>query len=71
MNIITFFLVLTIFWVITIFLALPIGINVPQKIKKGHADSSPSNPRVGLKLLVTFLISIVLTIIYWYIVSIL
>ncbi|MBP7189688.1 MAG: DUF1467 family protein [Rickettsiaceae bacterium] len=68
MNIITFLLVLMIFWVFTIFLALPIGIRMPDKIKKGHANSAPSNPRIGLKLLITFLISVVLTIIYWYIV---
>ena len=60
-----------IFWVITIFIALPIGIKVPQMQQKGHADSAPDKHYVGLKLLITFLISAILTAIYWYVVDVL
>lgn len=68
MNIMSFILVCTVFWIFTIFIALPIGINIPKTPKIGHADSAPIKPRMGLKLLITFLISIVLTLIYWYII---
>ena len=69
MNIMTFLLVLTVCWVFTIFIALPIGISIPKETTKGHADSAPIKPRMELKLLITFLISIVLTLIYWYIIT--
>lgn len=68
MNIITFTLVCTVFWVFTIFIALPIGITTAKKTPLGHADSAPIKPRLGLKLLITFAISIVLTLLYWYII---
>lgn len=66
MNPMTFLLVLTIFWIISIFIALPIGIKMPNEPEIGHADSAPSYHRFGIKILVTFLISLVATSIYWY-----
>lgn len=67
MNIVNFTLVLTVFWIILIFTFLPIGIKFPQKHGTGHADSSPIKSYIGMKLLISFIISFVLTIIYWYI----
>ena len=68
MNPMTFILVLTIFWVISIFISLPIGIKIPEKPKAGHASSAPSRHNIGAKMLITFLISLVSTFIYWYII---
>lgn len=68
MNPMTFILVLTIFWVITIFISLPIGIKVPTRPKIGHASSAPSHHKLGMKVLITFAISLAATFIYWYII---
>lgn len=69
MNIMSFILVLTVFWVFFIFIFLPIGIKTHKNPVIGHADSAPINPNLGLKMVISFIISIVLTIIYWYIVT--
>ncbi len=69
MNIMTFIIVLAIFWVITVFMILPIGSRPPEKPGLGHADSAPEKSYMGIKLLVSFSISLVLTMVYWYVVS--
>jgi predicted secreted protein len=67
-NIMTFIIVLTIFWVITVFMILPIGAKPPEKPALGHADSAPEKSYMGIKLLASFSISLVLTMVYWYVV---
>jgi len=47
-------------WVVILFMVLPWGVRVPDKIEPGHADSAPENPQIGLKLLVTTVISALL-----------
>ena len=44
-------------WVVVIFMVLPWGVHIPHKLKKGHATSAPENPHIGLKLLVTSILS--------------
>lgn len=44
-------------WVVVLFLVLPWGVRVPDKVQPGHAESAPENPRIGLKFLITSLIS--------------
>ncbi len=59
-------LVFSIIWVALIFIVLPIGIQVPRKTQKGFADSAPNVHYLGRKLIATAIVSIVLTVIYWY-----
>lgn len=66
MNPMSFILTCMVIWVVLIFIALPIGIKTPEHIEKGHADSAPDNHRVGIKLLITFIMSVILSITYWY-----
>ncbi len=66
MNPMSFILTCMVIWVVLIFIALPIGIKTPEHIKKGHADIVPENHRVGIKLLITLIMSIILSIIYWH-----
>ena len=40
-------------WVVLLFLVLPWGVHIPDTIGRGHADSAPENPNIGLKLLIT------------------
>lgn len=44
-------------WVVVLFLVLPWGVRVPDKIERGHADSAPEAPHIGLKLLITAVLS--------------
>lgn len=44
-------------WVVVLFLVLPWGVQIPEKIGQGHATSAPENPHIGLKLLITSLLS--------------
>ena len=59
-------LVFSIMWVALIFIVLPIGIQVPKKIEKGFADSAPNVHYLGRKLIGTAIVSLVLTVVYWY-----
>lgn len=59
-------LVFSMIWIVLIFVVLPIGIQVPTKTKKGFADSAPNVHYLGRKLIGTAIISIVLTVIYYY-----
>ena len=59
-------LVFSIIWVALVFMVLPIGIQVPKKTGKGFADSAPNVHYLGRKLLGTAIVSLVLTVVYWY-----
>ena len=50
-------------WVVILFLVLPWGVRMPERIEQGHADSAPENPHIGLKLLVTSILSALLWVI--------
>lgn len=45
---------------------LPIGLNVPKEPEKGHASSAPTKPRILKKLLISALISLICTGIFFY-----
>lgn len=68
MNIMSFILVLTVLWIILVFISLPIGIKIEKNPIVGHADSAPINPYLWRKVCISFIISVVLTMIYCYIV---
>ena len=44
-------------WVVVLFLVLPWGVKIPKNAEKGHATSAPENPYIGLKFLITSVIS--------------
>lgn len=44
-------------WVVVLFLVLPWGVRIPDKVEKGHATSAPEHPQIGLKFLITSVIS--------------
>lgn len=57
MTLSTGILVYVMIWVVLLFMILPWGINVPEKVEKGHADSAPLHPQVALKFLITTVLS--------------
>ncbi len=42
-----------------LFMVLPWGVRVADKAEQGHASSAPITPRIGKKMLITALISLV------------
>lgn len=60
MNFATGIVVYAMIWVVMLFLVLPWGVRLPERIGSGHATSAPENPYIGLKLLVTSILSALL-----------
>jgi predicted secreted protein len=60
--------IFAIFFTITSFIILPLGIETNVKPISGHADSAPSNPKIGLKFLAISLISFFLTGVFLYLI---
>jgi predicted secreted protein len=58
-----------IIYMLTLFCVLPIGVRTAAEagteLVPGQADSAPSNPRLGFKFLLTFLISCGIFAIYY------
>ncbi len=48
-------------WLIIFFILLPIGIKIPEKQKLGHANSAPKKTYLVVKILFSFLISLLST----------
>lgn len=57
-------------WVVVLFIVLPWGVSIPDKIEKGHATSAPSNPHMGIKLLVTSVLSFLVWIVAYLILKV-
>ena len=66
MSPVSLFLVFLMIWLIVFFMSLPFGVNVSGDKIIGNAKSAPDNPNLKLKLLISLFISIIPTlIIYW------
>lgn len=61
MTLVTFVFIYILVWWIVIFCVLPWGAQAPEKQQIGFANSAPANPRMGFKLLLTTIISLVVT----------
>ena len=66
MSPVSLFLVFLMIWLIVFFMSLPFGVNVSGDNIIGNAKSAPDNPNLKLKLLISLFISLIPTlIIYW------
>jgi predicted secreted protein len=54
----TSILVYVMIWVVVLFMVLPWGVRLADKPEPGHATSAPMHPYIGLKLLITSVISL-------------
>ena len=61
MSIVSYIVIFVSIWWIVFFMALPFSVRVPTNPVKGHADSAPINPRLGIKIIITSLISALIT----------
>ena len=56
-------------WWIVLFTVLPWGVRVSDSPEPGHAPSAPVNPQMGLKLIATTIVSAILWVGVWYVMS--
>ena len=62
MYLFTNFLLFVLIWWIIFFISLPIRLSVPENPDEGHATSAPKKTFLGLKVIVTSIISILIMI---------
>jgi predicted secreted protein len=55
-------LTFVIVWWLVLFMVLPFGARPPEDVQPGTAPSAPAKPRMGLKILITTLIALALTV---------
>ncbi len=48
---------LTCVWWIVFYMVLPFGAEVTKKPELGHADSAPTKPNLGIKIIITSILS--------------
>ena len=60
MFLFTNFLMFVLIWWIIFFITLPLKISVPDKHHQGNASSAPKKTYIGIKVIVTTLISIII-----------
>jgi predicted secreted protein len=66
MNPVTIILVFSCIWWIIFFMALPVGIRNEDHFIEGQEKGAPKNPNLLIKAIVTTIVSIVLTSLYFY-----
>lgn len=69
MNFTLYFFTFCFIWWISFFIVLPIGVQIEQKVEKGHANSAPRNPRIFFKIAITTIITLLLLAILIYLVE--
>ncbi|EKE09764.1 MAG: hypothetical protein ACD_16C00111G0008 [uncultured bacterium] len=70
MSFATGFLLYIMIWVVVLFMTLPWGVRIPDTVEPGHATSAPENPYMGVKVLVTSLLSALIWIVGYLVLSI-
>ncbi len=66
MSFISIIIVFTLFWWLTFFSLLPVGLKKEKHTPKGHDTGAPSTHGLGLKSLLTTVISLILSaVVYW------
>ncbi|MFQ5467105.1 MAG: DUF1467 family protein [Kiloniellaceae bacterium] len=69
MNWFTGVMLYVIIWWVVVFAVLPWGVRVPDKTEPGHATSAPERPMLLRKALITTLISAVLWVGAYYLIT--
>ena len=70
MSIVSFFVVIFILWLIFFFMFLPLGLEIPEKHEFGHANSSPKKTYLLLKIVLSFITSLIVSLIFYYFIKI-
>jgi len=62
MYLFTNFILFLLIWWIVFFITLPLNISIPDKPEEGHATSAPKKTHIGLKIVLTSIISMIIMI---------
>lgn len=65
-NTFTFIMVFMFTWWMVLFTVLPFGSRAPDEPEKGHSHGAPAKAHLKVKLLVTTLITIVITALFFW-----
>jgi len=57
MTLMEFILSYVIAWWMIFFMALPFGVTPPEQPGRGHAESAPAKPRLGIKVAITTVVA--------------
>lgn len=66
MTIASLIVVFVIVWWLVLFMALPVGVVSEQNPQVGNMKGAPKNPNLKKKLIVTTLVTIILTLAYYF-----
>lgn len=66
MTIASLIVVFVIVWWLVLFMALPVGVVSEQNPQAGNMKGAPKNPNLKKKLIVTTLVTIILTLAYYF-----
>lgn len=70
MNVFAVAVTFLVVWWLILFMVLPFGAAPPEEVRQGHASSAPARPRLLIKILITTVIAIGITIaIQWFLQS--
>jgi predicted secreted protein len=61
MNIASFIITFIVLWWIVFLIVLPFGLTVSKDHEIGHATSSPTNPYIFVKAIITTFITLIIT----------
>lgn len=66
MNLGNLFVFFVFVWLVVFFITLPIGIKEEDNVQKGHDSGAPKNPKIGRKILISVIISVFITLSFYY-----
>lgn len=70
MNVFTTAITFLVIWWLVLFMVLPFGAAPPDEVQDGHASSAPAKPRLLIKILVTTVLAIGVTLaVQWFLQS--
>lgn len=64
-----YIVVFTCVWWVIFFMVLPFNVQTTKKPELGHDDGAPVNPHIGMKMVITTIISMILTKLFIYIID--
>lgn len=65
-NWFTIIMVFFVVWWVVLFIVLPFGATPPEEVEKGHSTGAPAVTNLGIKAIVTTVLALVVTVIFFF-----
>lgn len=69
MSVVGVIVVFMVTWWLVFFMVLPVGVRMEETLEAGHASSAPRNPRIKAKMLLTTAVAVVLTGLFFFLMT--